>query len=292
MRLPDAAPWSKAAAPIWALVSGLPGERRRKRPLFMFQAFIDESGERSHTSIFALAGYLAPAEQWAAFADEWQTILDMKPRLEYFKMNEAYRLKDQFWGWSEDQRNERLCLLYGVIERHVTAETSLIIDLKIHDEIFSNAANFLNVWNRKQMLNPYPFAVSSLIASIHKHRDFLHVTDRIEFIFDRKITDEDKIRKSLEEMELDEPTPYIVSTPPNFKNDIEFLPLQAADLIAWWARRRWEEKTLGVPRYEYPWVPSVAIQHMEIEWDEQSLRNAALAPLRYGGPVGFKYGSV
>jgi hypothetical protein len=43
---------------------------------------------------------------------------------------------------------------------------------------------------------------------------------------------------------------------PNFKSDDNVLPLQAADLEAWWLRRRWLEKLKAIPRLEYPWVPS------------------------------------
>jgi hypothetical protein len=51
--------------PIWALVSGLPLERARKRRLAMFQAFVDGSGTGAK-DIFVLAGYVAPVEAWGA----------------------------------------------------------------------------------------------------------------------------------------------------------------------------------------------------------------------------------
>ncbi len=61
---------------ILALVWGFAGEKRRRRLLGMFQAYIDDSG-RGQTP-FVLAGYIAPAEKWAEFSDKWQALLDGK----------------------------------------------------------------------------------------------------------------------------------------------------------------------------------------------------------------------
>jgi hypothetical protein len=72
----------------------------------MFTAYIDDS----HTtqSAFVLAGYVATAENWTLFSDEWQAILDMQPALSRFKMSAAHG------RWSDDQWNTRLPLMYGV----------------------------------------------------------------------------------------------------------------------------------------------------------------------------------
>jgi hypothetical protein len=59
------------------------------------QAFIDDSG-RGQDPAFVLAGWIASPEQWAEFSDEWIRILHQSPGIEYFKMQEAWRLKRQF----------------------------------------------------------------------------------------------------------------------------------------------------------------------------------------------------
>jgi hypothetical protein len=89
------------------------------RRLLMLQAFIDDSQE---DPVFVMAGYIAPAERWALFSDRWKTILEIAPRLEYFKMKEAYARRGQFNGWSEERRNQRASDLYTVIEDFVSAQ--------------------------------------------------------------------------------------------------------------------------------------------------------------------------
>jgi len=83
------------------------------------RAYIDDSGG-GVGPVFVLAGYIATAEQWAAFSDEWQAILDMKPAVKRFKMSEAA-------NWSDQQWKERLPLFYRAIENHVAAGLSLTI---------------------------------------------------------------------------------------------------------------------------------------------------------------------
>ena len=42
----------------------------------MLQACIDDSGWDGTSPVFVLAGYVAKAEAWDAFADEWRALLD------------------------------------------------------------------------------------------------------------------------------------------------------------------------------------------------------------------------
>jgi len=54
----------------------------------VLQAVVDDSG-KSEKPVFLLAGFVLNVDEWTAFADQWQNILDGPPKLEYFKMSEA-----------------------------------------------------------------------------------------------------------------------------------------------------------------------------------------------------------
>lgn len=88
----------------------------------MLQAYIDDSHDTS--SAFVLAGYIAPAENWAAFSDVWRAILDTP--VPFFKMSKAHS------GRSEEQWNKRLPLLYRAIKNHVFAGVSVHLGCKIN----------------------------------------------------------------------------------------------------------------------------------------------------------------
>jgi hypothetical protein len=64
---------------------------------------------------------ISTAERWAAFADEWAAALSQPPATRYFKMKEAMRLKDEFLGSDEKQRDDRVRTLVGIITRHAMA---------------------------------------------------------------------------------------------------------------------------------------------------------------------------
>ena len=112
----DAFPWSDASVPIWALVSGFPSAQRRK--LVIVTGYIDES---ESDGVFAMAGFVAPAEEWAAFSDAWDAALAAPPKAKtLFKAREVMRKRPggAFWGMSDNQRNEKLDALYSVIDAH------------------------------------------------------------------------------------------------------------------------------------------------------------------------------
>jgi len=61
---------------------------------------------------------------------------------------------------------------------------------------------------------------------------------------------------------------------PRFESDIDFLPLQAGDLFAWWIRR-WESAgRFDKPdfRFEFPWKLTANIPYVHIRYREQELR--------------------
>lgn len=62
----------------------------------MAWAFVDDSGSGGDSPYFVLAGYAACESAWTTFLPHWQSVLDLPPKLEYFKMSEAESLKGQF----------------------------------------------------------------------------------------------------------------------------------------------------------------------------------------------------
>jgi hypothetical protein len=111
--------WTGPAASIWALVCGLRNDRLGRRTLVAWRAYIDDSGHRPHSPVLVLGGWIAPIAKWAEFVPDWQQMLNERPPIDYFKMNEAARLIGQFNSWSEERRDGRVRLAYGVIEKHL-----------------------------------------------------------------------------------------------------------------------------------------------------------------------------
>ena len=79
----------------WEMLSGIPSSLRFRRYQLTLQASIDDSG-RGQKPVFVLAGYVAKSDDWGAFSDEWEIALHERPRIEYFKMREAWNGTGQF----------------------------------------------------------------------------------------------------------------------------------------------------------------------------------------------------
>lgn len=221
----------------------------------MLNAYIDDS----HTTgtAFVLAGYIAPAEKWAAFSDDWQRLLDMSPRLERFKMAEAH-------GWSDQQWKERLPLFYRTIEDHVTAGISVIIPFQEYTKIFGGI---------KYAKNPYHVAFINIILQVAKYREDLRLTEPVDFVFDKG--NDERIAKAWEGFISKRPEEErrLLGKRPTFGDDVEMKPLQAADLLAWWRRRSFEKRldpTLHVRKS--PWKKTTELLYLDIEMTEKGMR--------------------
>ncbi len=218
----------------------------------VLQGFIDDSGEQElpRDPVFVLAGFIASAERWAAFSQEWQAALDAKPAIDFFKMNQAATLTGQFKGWTDIQRDKKVELLTGVIVKYAEVKVQCAIDKKA----FATHVRSLRVPNRLLTLDkPYAMAFQHIIlatAGVFLAYGFNHTVD---FIFDEQgKIGEDAVRmwdslkpiiranaaKGRSNFE-----PYMGERP-IFRDDKKFLPLQAADLYAWHVRRDYADNKL------------------------------------------------
>ena len=209
-----------------------------RQPLTVFQAFIDDS--YTANGEFVLAGHIATAEAWVAFAKDWEELLPfgtLAPNGKYhFKMSEMALLPE---------RMERLPAFWRAIQKHVAVSLSCRINIaelrRARTRIYVPAADVRwGFWE-----NPYLVASRCLLDMFHIKRKEIEsripANEPVDFIFDEQ-TEKAVI--------LEAWTRYIASRPdetrnlygatPRFENDQKFLPLQAADFWAWWIRK-WSE---------------------------------------------------
>ena len=275
-----------AAAQVWRLVSGLPSGKREKR-IFMVlapQAFIDDSVTPGGQGFFVLAGFIAPAANWAQFSDNWQAVLDLEPRLDYFKMNEANLLVGQFdkaRGWTEAKRDDRLIDFTRVINRHA----AIRIYAAVRQSEFERIISTIPLQQRNLASDsPYVYLFISLLVTtmVRSHR--FGLDEPCDFIFDEQSGHEYEIFSRWEatkKIANAAPKPAnVIGSRPIFRNDADFLPLQAADLYASQVRLSFERNMgrLIVPpnRILQQLLPIPDISHEPSESDLRSLANKML----------------
>lgn len=249
-----------AAERIWGLVCGFPGDRASKRELLVLKAYIDGSGTGAK-DVLVLAGYIATVEQWAAFSTDWNRLLNMGPHpLRYFKMKE---LKNS---------PEKCVPYYDVIEQHVTAAVSCMIKTS---DLVEVARNFqwpfkFDREGTRAFENPYYFGFKAIMDKFAANQSQLGITEPVDFIFDeetekkRTLSGWDRIKYS-----ATGDVAALLGDTPIYRDDEKTLPLQSADLFAYWVRQ-WELQ--GIPdalaTLPFPWEKQRDIPRMEIRFEK------------------------
>lgn len=247
----------------WTFLTGLPEPVRRRRVLMPIQAYIDESEDGGW---LVLAGWIATAESWLSFSDEWQECLNKAPSISYFKMREAASREECFRGMRPEFRDMKLRQLAGVIRRYEPVPIHCSINLEAW-------ASTLAAPKRRPISDPYFWPFQWLTYGVLSHLTGLGILERFEMFFDENgvygrkarewypVIRGDFLRSAdpLARMQLD-----LLPVEPLFKTDTEFLPLQAADMLAWLIRRDIGEasspfdwllpEVLAVPMSAHSWI--------------------------------------
>jgi hypothetical protein len=276
--------WTGPAANVWALVCGLSLDQLERRTLVIWRAYLDDSGRADHSPVLVLGGWIAPISTWAEFVPHWDAMLEMPPRLEYFKMNEAAKLRGQFVSWSETRRDERVALAYKTIEEHIPHQVSVILELEPYSRIFTTD------WVEDAARNPYYFAFDAIITGVAREQEKYGLKNPVDFVFDDQAREKGKIIQAWDALKVHADSRDLIGSVPAFLDDKTFKPLQAADLAAWWIRKLRTDEPDGVERVKMPWQSSRRIPGFQFHYDEARLlavREATIASVRKraGGSV-------
>jgi hypothetical protein len=210
------------------------------------KGYVDES---ESDGVFAMAGFVAPAEEWAKFSGAWDAALAAPPSAipkRPFKTKEIMQKRPNgaFWGMTVEQRNEKLETLYSVIDAHASYSVYSIVHLEPLRRLTA-AYGF-----RKQAADPYYHALSSIIIGVAKIQAAQGAPpdEKVEWVFDEHKS-EHRVNDIWGAVVHDAPDPAVkkmLAGTPIFRKDDDVRPL----------RRRGLEQLSGLPRLEYPWTPT------------------------------------
>jgi hypothetical protein len=219
-------------------LSGVPVLDRDRHLIMVMQAYVDDSG-KDDPPLYVLGGYIARAEQWARFSDQWKAALD-ESGLSHFKMQDAFTLSGEFKGWTQDRRDEALRRFASIIRDNVLAAISATVMHDDYKEVFSGrVTKFLD---RAYLFLFSYVQYSAMLWQIHNNFD-----EPIDFIFDEQLHDSDIINDKFGDMLSSAPGQFRkrAGSRPVHASDKIVLPLQAADMFAWHVRRVYYERGRG-----------------------------------------------
>jgi hypothetical protein len=245
---------------IFGLVCGLPGERAWRRRLLMLKAYkahIDASGT-GDPDLLVLAGYVAPAIAWGEFSIAWKSRLD-ECGIPFFKMNE----------WAS--RPEVAAYFYRLIEEHdVTAAISVTIRTDQMRKAIREYPWPGPMEHADFLKNPYYFGYKAITDILAQHQDKFGVVEPVDFIFDNQ-SEEARLGEAWHRLKLAS-SPEIrrnMGDVPSYKNDKSIMPLQAADLYAWWILK-WMKSgvTDWCEKLPFPWTIKRDIPRIDVLFEE------------------------
>jgi hypothetical protein len=257
---------------------GRPANSRTERLILVLEAFVDDSGNNADSPVFVLAGFVARAETWIAFEKEWKATLEKPPAVAYFKMKECSALRGQFNGWREPDRDARLLELVSIIKKTAIASVFSLVKRDDFKEVFGKLREPIGK-------APYNLIYYSLMSATIRSMRANGIEEPVEFIFDEQPHLSDSVQGvwSTVLAGMDPSYRALIGGRPIHGDDKKYLPLQAADLLAWHIRRwyyadqrgeTFESKALSLLRSIPYWGMShdrTALQHL---LDEAAFRRA------------------
>jgi hypothetical protein len=240
-------PWSWASAPIWAHVSGYAPRFRGSAGLAFLRAFVDDSLAQKGDKRLFYAGYLHRAVVWAEFSEAWNWELRQSPAIDYFKGS-----GDQFDGWEAPKRDAKIARLAQIIRAFEPFSFHFSVNRRMFEEVLKPVAPY-------GFGRPHYHACFAVMAGVARHAAEVGITTPIEFIFDQIDGVDNDVRFFFEDMirALPADVRALISDAPWFKSDREkqFMPLQAADMLAWNVRREHEYPDKPLPLAKELWNP-------------------------------------
>ena len=234
-----------------------------------------------------MAGYISSADRWRELSLEWEQLLGLGPP--HFRKIEEVKMSDM----TSPLGLEQCELFYRLIEKYVAAHVSCsirIADLKAAFEKIKWPA-----WldNLEIATNEHYSAFEALVKGVSLNSHYFGVREPVHFVFDNHSNKSNCLRawailKSQGHPKILE----LLGPKPDFGDSKCIMPLQAADMLAYWARAAVHESSSQTNdiSIEFPWskktpTPGVHI-YFEQAMIERNFRNVVLAcsMARYGVP--------
>jgi uncharacterized protein DUF3800 len=214
----------------------------------------DPHGEQPGSEVAAVSGYIATKSQWKKFEQRWNTALK-KFKVPEFHMSEFNRREQKpsssYFGWSDNKKKHFLRLLIKIARDNTLYGFASMVETKAWDKILDNETK-LDLPRVKKgklveepLFNPYltifqnffakfpQFLTKAVDPIVNRHTPI----ERVAFVFHQHdvFGPAAQIGYNIVHKELDYDRRLGTLV---FGSAEDYPPLQAADLFAFYSRRR------------------------------------------------------
>lgn len=192
----------------------------------MLQAYIDDSASdlRADKRLL-LAGYIQSAEAWAKLSEEWADELAKAPRLDSLHMATCFE------GWSEPAREIKINALVAVLKRYQPLSIECSISRADYVRVLRPYAPY-------DLRHPYFACFVGILYGVARTVAEERLSGPVDLVFDMQgNVGADAALWYIPLKHMDPALMRVLGDAPRFENDDCVLPLQAADMLAWYVRR-------------------------------------------------------
>lgn len=212
----------------------------------VLRGFVDDSRTSDgpgKPNAFVLGGFLATADDWIQFSDEWEDTCNRDPQTPDWHMVEAFRIKGRYHWKDADQRDTRIRELVSVITKHAKYRVDAVVSAGNYDLIVRGKLP-------REIDDPYFLCYYTVVLGIADYLDKANIEGKVDWVFDEQGPLGVECVRWFEwvRQNVPENVRRRLGSSPIFQHDRDVLPLKAADVYAWQLRRYLAiEQPQGIP---------------------------------------------
>ena len=200
----------------------------------MLEVFIDESGTHGGSPVVVVAAYLARPEQWAAFTAAWNDAI--RPAVAWHA-TDAAACKEHFEAWTPTEVAVVAKRALPLIPKHVESGIAIAIQMQDFEEALRGRPEL-----RAQIGTPYGACLHWLMATILKEKAEAGNVDRVAFFHETNEYRGEALETYAHMQNTWNPLGARLSF--SFGGKADYVPLQAADILAFEANWRLRSRDL------------------------------------------------
>ena len=193
----------------------------------VIKAYFDESGIHDGSPVVTVGGYFGEPAAWRDFTKEWNRT---KRPIKVFHAVDAQNLQGEFEGWSPEDRDELVKRLLPIIPKHPVAAVLMGINLDAFKEAMRGRSDLQEIFG-----TPYTACFQWALQSLVEHAEKFNFDERIA-CFHESNDFQREARESFDFIMNDSRYRNISSL--TFGRKEDFVPLQAADILAYEGNKR------------------------------------------------------
>jgi hypothetical protein len=142
----------------------------------MYVAYLDESGSYPHTRVLAIAGYAAPAIEWARLEYVWKKML-RSWNVNAFHMVDCIHGRGEFTGWDQQRRNAAIKEVIDLVVGYDVHGIGAAVLLRDYEALVTGRA-------RREIGEPWHLCLRHLVFEVSRRIDRLPRSEWVAFVCD------------------------------------------------------------------------------------------------------------